>query len=182
MQNPHRRSLWHAVTSISAGSQAYLASWAVLLIAAGTRIAIPSRILTTVVLIATIYLPRSPDPINGGPLAANGVVLQTGHAACGPAYPFGTRFHINTDLSAWGLPQEVVCIDRGSLITNRNLDIALVSDDLQADYARASSFGLRIISATIELPPPSPVMTGVVAYRGRLVVGHPKTPSNAKPD
>lgn len=93
-----------------------------------------------VVLFITIYVPLA-GGINGGKLAANGELLRTGHAACGYMYDFGTVFYMpDSD----GLPLDtVVCIDRGSMITNKNLDIAIVSSHIRQDLQTAFEWGKR---------------------------------------
>lgn len=63
--------------------------------------------------------------------------VQTGDAACGSGWPRGTVFILQDDMAAHGLPSRVVCRDRGNLIFNGNLDLALVSADSGTDLETA---------------------------------------------
>lgn len=73
----------------------------------------------------SLYTPAA-GGISGGRVMASGTLVQVGllAAACDKhVYPFGTVF----DLPAWaerkGLPDYVTCLDTGSAVTRRHLDI-----------------------------------------------------------
>ena len=112
-----------------------------------------------VLLTVTCYTPRAGGingSMNGG---AAGIRPYHGMAACGPSYPFGTKFTL-TGASAQrakdiGLPGTVVCNDRGGMIGNRNLDIAIVSEGGTArrDYELCKQFGGRFkAEVLVEVP------------------------------
>ena len=99
----------------------------------------------------TVYTPRA-GGINGGHITANGHEVATGMCACGFAIPFDTVFILPEEAQAAGLPRRVVCMDRGSMVGNHNLDIALVSDNVKADLKTAFAWGRRKVSVAIQKP------------------------------
>ena len=102
-----------------------------------------------VMLVITVYVPMA-GGINGGRVTSSGHVPATGFAACGPRYPFGTVFEIlDEDMSVYGLPQVVICTDRGGQVSNVHLDLALVSGNTGADLRRAKFWGRRVRKARV---------------------------------
>jgi hypothetical protein len=97
-----------------------------------------------VTLFVSVYVPLAGGINGGGAVTYSGMPPQTGIAACGPRYAFGTVFEIiEEDMSAYGLPQVVICADRGYAVGNRSLDLALVSPDVRGDLRRAREWGRR---------------------------------------
>jgi hypothetical protein len=96
-----------------------------------------------VTLMITVYVPMA-GGINGGGVTSSGKEPIVGYAACGWRYPFGTVFEVvGEDMSLYGLPQVLVCMDRGGMVSNGHLDIALVSPDVRGDLSRAKQWGKR---------------------------------------
>jgi hypothetical protein len=97
-----------------------------------------------VTLVITVYVPMA-GGINGGVKTRSGQTAQTGMAACGRRYPFGTVFEIlDEELATFGLPQVVVCMDRGGKVSSQHLDIALASGDVKGDLLKARAWGRRV--------------------------------------
>lgn len=103
---------------------------------------------TIIIMLITIYVPLA-GGINGGPLSATGETLQTGHAACGPQYEFGTVFVLPDSVVDYAGRKDFVCIDRGSAITNKNLDIALVTPHIRQNLDTAFEWGKRKLPVEI---------------------------------
>jgi hypothetical protein len=102
-----------------------------------------SIVSAVVAMVITVYVPIA-GGVNGGAITRSGATPVTGMAACGWKYPFGTVFEvINEDMSKWGLPQVVVCMDRGGFIGPNKLDLVLVSTDVKGDLNRAKQWGKR---------------------------------------
>lgn len=96
-----------------------------------------------VTLVITVYVPLA-GGINGGGVTSSGEDPQMGMAACGPHYAFGAVFEvIGEDMSRYGLPQVVVCMDRGGMVGNGHLDLALVSANVRGDLDKARLWGRR---------------------------------------
>jgi hypothetical protein len=103
--------------------------------------------LIVVVMTVTCYCPRA-GGINGSmDGGAAGIKPYHGMAACGPRYKFGTRFTL-TGAAAQraadvGLPATLICLDRGGMIGNRNLDVAIVGEGgtARSDYKLCKRFG-----------------------------------------
>ncbi len=70
---------------------------------------------------------------------ASGRPTGPGICACGPRYPFGTRF----DIPGVGT---CVCYDRGSAVTNNHLDIWVPS------WEEAKAFGRKTLTVTVHCP------------------------------
>lgn len=98
----------------------------------------------------SVYVPRA-GGINGryGPMAS-GLHVRRGAAACGPAWPFGTVFMLPAWVTDYELPRVVVCLDRGGLVGNGHVDVALTGDVLQ-DLETARAWGRRVV--TVEVNP-----------------------------
>ncbi len=96
----------------------------------------------------TAYAPKC-GGINGNPnhplaVPENNLVV----AACGPKYPKGTIFKIK-GLENVGLDR-VVCRDRGGRVSNKNLDILVVTGlGCQVDYRIARQIGRRKASVEV---------------------------------
>jgi len=73
-------------------------------------------------------------------IMASGLQTFDGAAACGPAFDFGTRFYIPS------LRKRVICLDRGNLIFNGNLDI------WHADRKEALQFGVKEVEVLVLRP------------------------------
>ena len=87
----------------------------------------------------SVYVPmKGAPPINGNGRTASGLMPRTGAAACGPSWPFGTVFVLPEDVEVLGLPEVVVCMDRGGAVGDNHLDIAYVP------AARGVRWGLMI--------------------------------------
>lgn len=126
----------------------------------------------TVTMNVTVYAPGA-SPINGGMLAANGAVLQDGHAACGRIYPFGTEFEVTgrvaEELQKRSIPTVVTCVDRGGMVGSANLDIALLNGTARDRLDRAYDFGRRWATVLVRLPEPPASKTP--AKRSRTTAG-----------
>lgn len=111
----------------------------------------------TVTMNVTVYAPGT-TPINGGMFAANGAVLQDGHAACGRIYPFGTVFEVTgrvaEELRKRSISTLVTCVDRGGMVGSSNLDIALMNGTKRDRLERAFDFGRRWAPVMVRLPEP----------------------------
>lgn len=95
-------------------------------------------------MVITVYVPLAGGINGGGVITRSGAIPATGMAACGWKYPFGTVFEIvNEDMSQYGLPQVVVCMDRGAWVGPNKVDMALVSPDVKGDLQRAKTWGKR---------------------------------------
>lgn len=70
---------------------------------------------------------------------ASGHPTGPGVCACGPRYPFGTRF----DVPGVGT---CVCYDRGSLVTNNHLDLWVPT------WEEAKAFGRKTLTVTVHCP------------------------------
>ncbi len=101
-------------------------------------------------LVITVYVPLAGGINGSGGVTRSGIKPQTGLAGCGYEYPFGTVFEIlDEDMSQYGLPQVVICEDRGWASRYNAIDIALVSPDVRGDLTRAFTWGRRLRHARI---------------------------------
>lgn len=105
-------------------------------------------VAAVVAMTITVYVPQAGGS-NGDMVTASGETARTGLAACGPRYPFGAVFEIHEEMDDWALPTVVVCVDRGSAVGSHNLDLALVSGDVQRDLETARQWGKRRRNVTI---------------------------------
>lgn len=100
-------------------------------------------------MFVSVYVP-SAGGINGCLCnTASGKMVETGFAACGQSYKFGTVFELPSEIGGYGLPTLVVCEDRGSAVFNQNLDIALVGDNSTEDLKTAYSWGIRLTEVRV---------------------------------
>lgn len=98
-----------------------------------------------VTMVITVYVPMAGGINGSGMITRSGEIPQTGIAGCGYQFPFGTVFEVvDGDMSQYGLPQAVVCEDRGGFSSYNHLDVALVSSDVAGDLNRAFAWGRRI--------------------------------------
>lgn len=93
-------------------------------------------------MIVTAYVPGAGPP-NGGLRGAHCYrgqckLLEVGDCACGPGWAFGTTFVVD------GKPYR--CVDRGSAIGNKNVDLAF------QDVASAKEWGRRWRSVEVWRP------------------------------
>jgi hypothetical protein len=105
----------------------------------------------------SVYTPGA-NTISGGDTTASGKRVHDLHAACGPAYPFGTVFEVVGPtaglLREHGIATRVVCEDRGSAVGNAHLDIALVTGANDDRLQRAFAFGRQPAAVLVTLPDP----------------------------
>ncbi len=71
---------------------------------------------------------------------ASGRPTGPGICACGPRYPFGTRFEVPGVGTC-------VCYDRGSAVSNKHLDIWMPT------WEQAKAFGRKSLTVTVHCPP-----------------------------
>jgi 3D (Asp-Asp-Asp) domain-containing protein len=104
----------------------------------------------------TPYAP-SLGGINGGRMTASGTPVSTEYhligVACGPRYPFGTRFRVD-GLAEVGYKTGLICIDRGGMITNKNLDVLVFSGKgKKEDWRISKLLGKRRMTACVTNTP-----------------------------
>lgn len=107
--------------------------------------------LAVLIVSVSVYVPLA-GGINGGACVgrpASACFVQTGHVACGFGYPRGTVFVFNREQDYALHPIPVICKDRGGLISNRHIDLALVSNDVQRDLTIARNWGRRRLVAFV---------------------------------
>ncbi len=86
--------------------------------------------LAVITMTITAYTDCDPGMRCDG-IMASGIKTFDGAAACGPAWPFWTVLFVPA------LPKSLVCLDRGSAITDHHLDIWM------KDRHQALAFGVR---------------------------------------
>lgn len=97
-------------------------------------------------MVITVYVVAG-GGINGGSIYGKhwrgGIPLVPGDVACGPRYQFGTVFVILDDdrITELAKADVFICRDGGSFIGNRNLDVAIFSNDKRAAIAMAKQYG-----------------------------------------
>lgn len=102
-----------------------------------------------VTLSVSVYVPRA-GGINGRyGKTASGIMVRRGIAACGPSWAFGTVLVLPAWVREHGLPRVVVCLDRGGLVSDRHLDVALVGD-VGADLRTAREWGRRVVVVEVD--------------------------------
>jgi len=97
------------------------------------------KIIAVIVLVLTAYTSHDTG-MRGDGVTASGEHASNGVAACGPEYEFGTVF------VAPALGLEVTCLDRGSAISDGNLDIWM------QERGDALEFGVQRATVIVVLP------------------------------
>lgn len=101
-------------------------------------------LITVVFLSCSMYAPNSGDGISGGKTTASGFPVGNGMAACPYNIPFGTRAIVEVDLTPYGLPQDLECMDHMRQdYAYGHFDIALVFGPGPERIKMAKQFGRR---------------------------------------
>ena len=99
----------------------------------------------TLTFTTTAYAPAA-NPISGDWYAADGGKVQQITIACGPKY-FGFVFEF--EQAPPGTPKIRVCHDRGGMISNNNVDFAIVDGPPGTRLRRAFDWGVRRVQARV---------------------------------
>lgn len=106
----------------------------------------------------TGYVPMAGKqfPINGtacAHVAWDKCPYPLGTVACGPSWPFGTKFEMPKRLGLYGVPRVVECNSRGGDVGDHQLDVSLIHGPWwRIDLALARLLGKRLVDVIVIRP------------------------------